>query len=427
MINYIEVGRGIERDRFYRVALEGGCAVALWRLPHAEQAEGVMDLSGHAPRPIAFNAGDPGFVVSPFESKLEKVPFIAADFWLRGDACFSAERVASNGRSAHADKKNRGADVLQTLRTKVGARNGMNGLMSWYAGEDVSSKRTVSTSQEAFCGWVEQALKWIRRNELRKVVLSRILEVGLPKAFHPVDLFEKLCSAYPSAFVSLVAIPGLGTWIGATPELLLSLRNNELTTVALAGTRPVNPKNRQWPKQWSKKEIVEQAIVSDFIRECFAAQKLDFHEGKTQSVRIGDLLHLKTKFSLKNVSRMTRPQLENFLYGLHPTPAVCGVPQRDALAFIKERETHERALYAGYLGPVEVGGETNLFVNLRCLQMRQSSALLYAGCGITIDSIPRQEWLETDLKLNALLKLLPAYYERSESARSTESKILCHD
>lgn len=426
MNNYVEAEKGVAFDRFYRVAIERGCGVALWRLPFAEHVEAVMDLNGHEMRPLAVRDDSPGFVVAPFESRLQEIPFIAADIWLKQDACLVSPRLASNGSNGRVSRHNGITDVLRALQVHPSVKNGVKEAKSWYAAEGRRSKQLVSTSQESFCTWVEQALKWIRRQELRKVVLSRMLQVALPRAFHPVALFESLCATYPNAFVSLVAAPGLGTWIGATPELLLSRCNDELTTVALAGTRPVDPQDRRWPKQWSEKEIVEQAIVSDFIRECLAAQKLNFREEKTESVQIGDLLHLKTKFSLGNASRMTGAQVERLLHGLHPTPAVCGVPQQDALAFIKERETHDRALYAGYLGPVKVGGETNLFVNLRCLQMLPSSALLYAGCGITIDSIPRQEWLETDLKLNALLNLLRAYPAEAESVPA-ESTLFCHD
>jgi isochorismate synthase len=91
---------------------------------------------------------------------------------------------------------------------------------------------------------------------------------------------------------------------------------------------------------------------------------------------------------------------------LHPTSAVCGQPLDKALEFIRKHENYKRQFYTGYLGPINFEDRTDLFVNLRCLQIMQEKLILYAGAGITQDSIPEKEWEETELKLNTLLKVI---------------------
>jgi isochorismate synthase len=88
---------------------------------------------------------------------------------------------------------------------------------------------------------------------------------------------------------------------------------------------------------------------------------------------------------------------------LHPTSAVCGMPLDRALKFLKKNEGYDREFYAGYLGPVNFHRDTHVFVNLRCMQVLEKSAILYAGAGVTLDSVPEQEWIETEMKFNTLL------------------------
>jgi isochorismate synthase len=101
------------------------------------------------------------------------------------------------------------------------------------------------------------------------------------------------------------------------------------------------------------------------------------------------------------------PQLGSvMLQLLHPTAAVCGMPLEPSLAFLKENEGYDREFYAGYLGPVNINNNTNLFVNLRCMKLLDKKALLFAGAGITIDSLPEKELEETEIKFSTLLNVI---------------------
>ena len=92
--------------------------------------------------------------------------------------------------------------------------------------------------------------------------------------------------------------------------------------------------------------------------------------------------------------------------GVHPTPAVCGLPKNEAKVFILENEGYDREFYTGFFGELNLKGSSNLFVNLRCMQVLKNQLALYIGGGITIDSIPEKEWEETIAKSEVMLKVL---------------------
>jgi isochorismate synthase len=207
--------------------------------------------------------------------------------------------------------------------------------------------------------------------------------------------------------VSLVSIPGLGTWLGASPELLLSVSGTQLSTVALAGTQARPPTAPLENIQWRAKEIEEQALVGDYIRDFFRQQGLDhFIEEGPRTVSAGNVVHLQTSFAVNLAPTRLLRLANEVLYTLHPTSAVCGMPKKEALSFILAHENYNRAFYSGFLGPVHLHGQSNLFVNLRCMQLGRERAVLYVGAGITPDSVPQAEWEETVLKSNTLLAVL---------------------
>jgi isochorismate synthase len=161
--------------------------------------------------------------------------------------------------------------------------------------------------------------------------------------------------------------------------------------------------------RWSAKEIEEQALVSDYIRDFFhRAGARTVCEAGPRTVAAGNVIHLQTDFSVQ-LPRLDLMDLANrVLHELHPTSAVCGMPKDKALAFIRQHEGYDRSFYSGYLGPVHIDGQSHLYVNLRCMQLGQGAAYLYAGGGVTADSSPEAEWRETELKAGTLLAVLQA-------------------
>lgn len=232
--------------------------------------------------------------------------------------------------------------------------------------------------------------------EVEKAVYSRVKQVLFPleKAYR---LFEDLCEAYPGAFVYLISSEAFGTWIGATPELLLQNQGMLVDTVALAGTKKTG-ENREW----LQKEQEEHAFVTRHILETLNRNACkEIHTNGPYDAESGPVVHLKTTIQ----AILGRANAWEIALDLHPTPAVCGTPRMKALDLILSREMHERDLYTGMIGLMGAG-EKRLFVNLRCAQLFENKAFLYLGGGYTIDSIPDLEWEETENKARTLEKFM---------------------
>ncbi|NJM25732.1 MAG: chorismate-binding protein [Bacteroidia bacterium] len=228
------------------------------------------------------------------------------------------------------------------------------------------------------------------------------MQIFLPDDFDPVKLFNRLCQEYPHALVSLVTIAGVGTWMGATPELLVRVEDKRLFhTIALAGTKPYQAGTNLKSVAWTQKEIEEQALVERYVISCFKKIRLrEYEEHGPKTVVAGNLIHLRSDFIVDMLATNFSQLGSVMLQLLHPTSAICGTPMEASEAYLREHEGYNREFYGGYLGPVNMLDQVNIFVNLRCLQLANNDqALLYAGAGVTIDSVPSDEWKETELKM----------------------------
>ena len=196
---------------------------------------------------------------------------------------------------------------------------------------------------------VENGIKAIEDGEFDKVVSARTYDEPLAENFNVIEQFNRLEQAYPDAFVSLVSIPGRGTWMGATPELLIETSSEHFRTVSVAGTQPF-PVDKDLSKAaWNQKEIEEQAMVSRYIIEQFKTIRLrEFVETGPRSVRAGNMIHLKTEYMV-DLNEVHFPELGTvMLHLLHPTSAVCGMPKYSALRFIAANEHLNREFYSGF-------------------------------------------------------------------------------
>ncbi len=266
---------------------------------------------------------------------------------------------------------------------------------------------------------VSKGIEAIENKVFQKVVLSRKLE--LPTTKEPIDIFKSLLHTYPTAFVYCWYHPQVGLWLGATPETLVKISDKTLKTMALAGTKSVLEADTP---QWTDKERAEQQLVTDFIKEQIAPQVSHLSIEKVESIRAGKLWHLKCdiKARLKQTG-----DLKQLLSGLHPTPAVCGLPKEITQKFIIDHENYDRAFYTGFIGelnrmekPIRKANRrnienqaytrpqkhTHLFVNLRCLQHKAGKCQLYVGGGIVSGSEPESEWQETVNKSHTMLDVL---------------------
>ncbi len=258
------------------------------------------------------------------------------------------------------------------------------------------------TSFEDYLKQAETLIRLMKSTELRKVVLSRVLEAEIPESRSVAHLFDRACRLYPMAFVYLFSLNGSSNWIGASPETLLDVHHSSGHTMALAGTQKLaNVKPEKMT--WLKKEVVEHEYVSDFIREKlqrFGVDNLQQSPGKTVSA--GKVAHLQTNFDF-SLKPNQRPL--DLAFQLHPTPAVCGVPTSVAFPTILQTEKHSRDFYTGFLGPVNGLKDASLFVNLRCMQVIENIAYIFVGGGLTEASDPLVEWNETEWKAETMLAL----------------------
>ncbi|MBU2019481.1 MAG: chorismate-binding protein [Bacteroidetes bacterium] len=228
---------------------------------------------------------------------------------------------------------------------------------------------------------------------LSKAVYSRVKGIHFDESKTEL-LFQELIETYPNAFVYLASSRLFGTWIGATPEILLSMHQKQGYTMSLAGTK----KKLQLAEEWSDKEIVEQNLVTEYIEKKLYLMDLEEIEAHGPfDVEAGPVKHLRTDFSFLSDSKKAFEIAKE----LHPTPAVAGVPTKEAIDLLQSLEHNPRQLYTGFLG--EIGPDHSwLYVNLRCCQIQVGKAYLYVGGGYTSDSIPEDEWIETEEKSKTL-------------------------
>ncbi len=271
-----------------------------------------------------------------------------------------------------------------------------------------TNKEQLTTSKESYISSVKKGIKTIESTDLVKVVPTKIKLHNLSQDFSLANAFVNLCEQYPSAFISIVSTKEFGTWLTATPELLINVDENGIfETMALAGTQKNNPKTPPHEVAWVDKDIEEQAMVSRYIINRFKEIRLrEFEEKGPMTVKAANLTHLCTTYRVDTKATDFQNLGGVMLNLLHPTSAVCGMPKEPAVKLINEVELHDRRFYTGYLGPVNLDSKTSLYVNLRCMELFKSTANLFAGAGVTAISDPEKEWIETDLKFNTLLNII---------------------
>lgn len=241
---------------------------------------------------------------------------------------------------------------------------------------------------------VEAVIERIRRDGLRKVVIARKelldLEIDIAKVFY------LLCAAYPKAIVYVLHLEG-EVWVGATPETLLTAGEEGLRTMSLAGTRrPDGP-------EFTEKEYDEQLAVTESIEDILlglGCSKIDARG--PVPVSAGPIEHLQTVIE---ASLPSSGSSIDWAKALHPTPAVCGMPKKEALEIIGEIEDFDRSLYAGFIGWIS-DENARYYVNLRCMQVGKKHVALYAGGGITAQSDAKAEFAETVNKLETLKSVI---------------------
>jgi len=321
---------------------------AVYRLPHATDVHIIQHYGPLLPLESEYFSRD-GFVVRPFDSGRH-------GWFFRGDRHY---------------------------------RN-----VGWAFRTFRSPPERVGITKERYLEHLRCLISNLQEGE--KVVLSRNALVWF-EGQGLEEIFGRLERAFPEAFVYAWHSPETGTWVGATPELLLrKVEEGRYETVALAGTRKEGELHQV---TWTIKEREEQRLVTEYIKGVLQRYSGQVRVEPVEEMHIGRLLHLKSRIVFA-----TGQSLYAIAEALHPTPAVCGYPKDKALRLIGFLEVHDRKFYTGYAGVT--GAQGALYVVLRCMEYFDGAGVVYAGGGILSGSDPESEWDETEAKMAMLTAVL---------------------
>lgn len=366
----------IQLQKLQRVLLKQNIPFVSYRLPQEDE---IVTLVQHHSLPGTLSdlneiGPKPGFIVAPFiSSEQHQSWFLSPDCLFFDDdiADIYIEKLANNNR-------------FTDIPTEKCALN--------------------TTTFEEYTGNVAKAVSAMKAGEFHKVVLSKVRKEPLAEDFQPEQFYQKLCQKYPHAMVYWLNLPEVGCWMGATPEPLLVVEDERVKTVSLAGTQVATGADLT-DYSWSEKEIEEQGIVTGFVEETLQNLGVKEYQKKgPENYQAANLIHLKTAFEFPQ--QELGAKFSDFVSALHPTPSVGGLPKMEAREFILKHEQHDRSYYTGFLGAVNVNDKTDLFVNLRCLQLFENEFVLYSGAGITSSSDPEKEWTETNNKMLTMLNVM---------------------
>ena len=258
-----------------------------------------------------------------------------------------------------------------------------------------SSAAVPSIATSTYRDRVRGALRAIDAGLVEKVVVARVEHY--PPA-DPVATLLSLEQRFPSCWVFATS-DGVETFLGATPELLVSVRGRELTTCALAGTSAVGDDRLLT----DDKELREHQHVVDAVRASLAPWCDEIEIAPTPRLMVlPNVQHLHTPV---RATLRDGVDPEDVVRALHPTPAVCGTPREAALKLIDELEPFERGLYAGVVGLLD-GDDADWVVAIRSARLCADATYVYAGAGIVAGSQPDTEDRETLAKMTAVTESL---------------------
>ena len=241
---------------------------------------------------------------------------------------------------------------------------------------------------------VGEAVAAIEAGRVEKVVLARQVEVQFEAVVPQHAVARNLRSANQDCYTFLV--DGL---VGASPELLVGLRGEAVSSLALAGTAPGGSEGGLS----SARMTVEHELAADSVAHALGRHTSSLSRSGRHVADFGSIRHLATRFDGLARSGTT---VMDLVASLHPTAAVAGSPQDEALDLIRDLEPKPRGRYAGPVGWFDANGDGEFAIALRCGQITGSSATLYAGAGLVRGSDPDQELAETNLKLRPMLDAL---------------------
>ena len=261
----------------------------------------------------------------------------------------------------------------------------------------ILANRDLSSWQERYAGALEQGLELVSSGALHKLVLAVRQSIHLSAPFDPLPLLQRLRRQQAGSCRFLWQRHHGDAFFGASPERLLSVRSGWLRSDALAGTAGQGDDGRQLLR--SEKDRREHELVVETITDLLCRSGLSPRRRRQpQLARHGRLTHLHTPIT----ARMQGQYVLSLAEQLHPTPAVAGLPRREAMAWLRTLEPFERGSYAAPIGWIDNAGDAELRVAIRCGHSHGQRLDLTAGAGLVRGSIAERELQEVGLKLAVL-------------------------
>jgi anthranilate synthase component 1 len=265
-----------------------------------------------------------------------------------------------------------------------------------------------NTSKNKFVQMVNKAKKYIKLGDIFQVVLSQRFEAKLTKK--PIDIYKKLRVTNPSPFMFFFNFSDFQI-IGASPEILVRLRDNKITVRPIAGTRPRGKtlrEDRFYEKDLlnDKKELSEHLMLLDLGRnDAGKVSKIDTVKVTESFIieRYSHVMHIVSNVIGEYNKKFSK--FKSLLAGF-PAGTVSGAPKIRAMEIIDELETTKRKVYAGGIGYFSANGEFDTCIALRTAVAKKDKFYVQAGAGIVADSKPLKEYEETVNKAKALINAL---------------------
>ncbi len=262
-----------------------------------------------------------------------------------------------------------------------------------------------NTSKKIFKKLVYKAKEYIKKGDIFQVVLSQRFERKIQKT--PIEIYNHLRKSNPSPFMFFFNYEDFNV-LGSSPEILVRLRENEVTIRPIAGTRP-RGKNKKEDKNYEldllkdKKELAEHLMLLDLGRNDVGKV------AKINTVRVTEKFKVEKYSHVMHIVSNVVGQFNNkfsifeTLLSGFPAGTVSGAPKIRAMEIIDELEKSKRKLYAGGIGYFTPNNEFDTCITLRTALIKNDKIYVQAGAGIVADSKPEKEYIETVNKAKALM------------------------
>jgi anthranilate synthase component I len=265
---------------------------------------------------------------------------------------------------------------------------------------------------------VQSAKDYIRAGDIFQVVLAQ--RFSLPFTLPPFALYRSLRRINPSPFLYFLDLPGFAL-IGSSPEILVRLRDDEVTIRPIAGTRP-RGKTAQEDQQnkasllADPKECAEHLMLLDLGRNDVGRVAAAGSVQVTDSFMVefySHVMHIVSNVTGRIAAGKTA--LQALLAGF-PAGTVSGAPKVRACEIIAELEPETRGAYAGGVGYFSPDGSMDSCIVLRTAVVKDDVMHVQAGAGIVADSDPAYEQRECEAKAGALIAAARDAIARAQDA-----------